>query len=258
MLTYKNTFASPTETEKERVISSCEVTIILPMYNEADRIEHCVREVKTALDRFAHSYEITIAEDGSTDGTEEIAARLAVEDKRVIHLHSDQRIGKGAALKRAIHHASGEVIVFVDADLPISLDTLPVLLKLTKKSQGMTIGSRAIQGAVTKRPIMRSVLSKFYNLFVRALFQDGVYDHQCGYKAFSKTMLVDIIDKVDDNSWFFDTELIVRAKKAGYPIIEMPLTYMETRNKGEYKINILHASKQMGLALLKLWRSIQI
>lgn len=258
MLTYKNILVPLYRDRRgeEEVVSSCEVTVILPMYNEADRIERCVREVKATLDRFVQSYKIIIAEDGSTDGTEKIAARLAVEDKRTVHLHSDQRIGKGAALKRAIQHASGEVIVFVDADLPISLDNLPVLLELTKKSHGMTIGSRIIQGAVTKRPILRSVTSKFYNLLVRALFQDGVYDHQCGFKAFSKTMLDDVLDQVDDDSWFFDTELIVRAKKAGYQIIEIPLTYAETRNRRESKMNVLHASKQMGLALLKLWWSI--
>ncbi len=237
--------------------SSSEVTVILPMYNEADRIERCVREVKATLDRFSQSYEIIIAEDGSTDGTDKIVARLAVEDERITHLHSDQRIGKGAALKRAIEHALGEVIVFVDADLPTSLDNLPVLLELTKKSHGMTIGSRIIKGAVTKRPVLRGVASKCYNLLVRALFHDGVYDHQCGFKAFSKTMLAGILDQVNDDGWFFDTEIIIRAKKAGYQIIEIPVRYVETRNRRESKVKVLHISKQMGLALLKLWWTMQ-
>jgi len=235
------------------VVSSCEVTVILPMYNEADRIEHCVHEVKATLDRFPQSYEIIIVEDGSTDGTDKIAARLAVEDERIIHLHCDQRIGKGAALKRAIEHALGEVIVFADADLPTGLDNFPVLLELTKKSHGMTIGSRIIKGAVTERPILRGVASKCYNLLVRVLFHDGVYDHQCGFKAFSKTMLADILDQVNDDGWFFDTEIIIRAKKAGYQIMEIPVRYVETRNRKESKVKVLRISKQMGLALLKLW-----
>jgi len=80
---------------KEKVGSSYEVTVILLMYNEADRIEHCVHEVKATLDRFSQSYEIIIAEDGSTDGTDKFAARLTIKDERIIQLHSDERIGNG-------------------------------------------------------------------------------------------------------------------------------------------------------------------
>jgi len=221
------------------------------MYNESDRIERCVSEVKAALERFSKRYEIILAEDGSTDGTDKIAARLAAQDKRIIHLHSNQRMGRGAALKRAIKCASGEVIVYIDADLAMSLDRLQTLIEVARKNCGISTGSRMIKGSVVKRPILRSICSICYNLLVRALFRDGVHDHQCGFKAFTKSMLTNI-NAADDN-WFWDTEIIVRAKKASYQVIEIPITWTEKRRSSESKVKVFHDAKTMGLALLSLW-----
>jgi len=234
-------------------VEKIEATVILPVYNEADYIESCVHRVKAALERFSYSYEVIIAEDGSKDKTDEIAARLAVEDERITHLHSPKRLGRGAALKRAIKHALGEVIVYMDTDLATSIDHLPALIELTKKSHGISTGSRLIKGALVKRPALRRVVSKGYNLFVCVLFRDKIHDHQCGFKAFSRTMLTDILDQVNDDGWFFDTEIIVRATKAGYQAIEIPVRWVETRNKRESKVKVFHDGKQMGLALLRFW-----
>lgn len=221
------------------------------MFNEVNQIERCVHEVKVALERFSSSYEIILAEDGSTDGTDKIAARLAAQDERITHLHCDERMGKGAGLKRAIKRARGDVIAFIDADLATSLNHLQALIDTASESRGMSIGSRLVNGAVVERPVLRGIVSRFYNFIVRALFRDGVRDHQCGFKAFTKSLLNNIT--AADNGWFWDTEIIVRAKKAGYKIIETPIKWTEKRRPRESKIKVFRDAETVGLALLRFW-----
>src|SRR4030043_253673 len=97
--------------------SSVGVSVVFPAYNEADALEAAVEKVAQALNEFAHSYEIIIAEDGSTDGTDKAAAALAEKYPFVKHLHGEKRLGRGTALKNAFKQSSGEVLVYMDLDL---------------------------------------------------------------------------------------------------------------------------------------------
>ena len=231
-----------------------ELSIVLPMYNEAGRIEHCVKEVEKAAKSFSSSYEIIIAEDGSTDGTNLIALHLARINPHVKHIHSDVRLGRGRAIKGAFHIAKGDVIVYLDADLATNLKHLPQIVAVAKERRGMAVGSRLVKGSRVERSALRVTTSIAYNLLVRMLFRDGVRDHQCGFKAFSRELAKDLLDKVESNGWLWDTEMIIRGKKRGYSITEIGVEWTEPRGKGESKVRLFHDAWTMGAGLLRLWR----
>ncbi|HLE76033.1 MAG TPA: glycosyltransferase, partial [Candidatus Bathyarchaeia archaeon] len=136
--------------------SEKEISIVLPAYNEALRIQKCVKEVERAVSSFSGSYEIIVAEDGSTDGTDRIVANLSESNPHLSFLHSPIRLGKGKAIKNALRSARGDVIVFMDVDLSANLDALPHIVQLAKERRGLAIGSRHVKGSRVRRPFTRT------------------------------------------------------------------------------------------------------
>ena len=207
-----------------------EVSILLPAYNEALQIKECIRQVERAIRPLSNSYEIIISEDGSTDGTDRVVAAMSKHNPNLTLLHSPVRLGKGKAIKNALKKARGDIIVFMDVDLATSIKCLPRILQLVKETGGMVIGSRHVQGTKVQRRASRTLFSLGYNLFVRVLFLDGVHDHQCGFKAMSRKASQSLRDTRSDG-FFFDTEMIVRCKKLGFPVVEVGVEWAETKRK---------------------------
>jgi hypothetical protein len=233
------------------------VSVIVPAFNEALMLKRNINSIKRVLEPIAESCEIIIAEDGSTDGTSIIAKQLAAECSGIFHLHSDKRLGKGGALKRALKISRGEIVVFMDADLATSLDCLSSFVLAIKNGYDGAVASRRIKGAQVKRPFSRAVASKVYSLVVKLLFRDGIRDHQCGFKAFSRQLLESVIDDVESQGFLFDTELLVKAKRRGFVVVEVPVTWKEPKGRTS-KVMLFRDGARMGFELLKLrgklWR----
>ena len=138
----------------------------------------------------------------------------------------------------------------MDADLATNLQCLPGMLKQIERGYDIVIGSRNITGSNVSRPFSRTLSSLFYNFLVRLVFSDGIHDHQCGFKVFRSNVL-DSIGTIESNGFFFDTELLVRAKKQGYSIVEYPVIWQEPLDR-KSKINILRDGLKIGIELLKL------
>jgi len=223
-------------------------SIVLPAYNEAKHIERAVKAVAETMEKTGYDYEIIIAEDGSTDGTDRIAAGLA-DGKKILHLHSDERLGRGKALNRAFRSAKGDVVAFLDVDMSTDITHLPELLDLALK-HGIAIGSRLKKGSVTERPLKRDIPSKMYNFLVRLLLGSRVSDHQCGFKAFRRDVILSILPKVKDNHWFWDTEVLVIAQRMGYDIVEIPVRW---KQGDETRVKIAKDSLYMFKCILKMW-----
>lgn len=204
--------------------------ITVPACNESKTLRKCVESILAHASNFGEDFRIVISEDGSTDGTDLIAKELDKNYEQVIHLHSDVRLGKGLALKRAFKTVDGDIYAFVDSDLATSMKFFPQLIKLIREGNDLAFGSRYINGAEIQRDGLRDVSSRLYNLIIRAMFRDNVLDHQIGFKAFSKRLIKDVLDECDSTGWFWDTEIIVRSVNRNYKFVEFPVDWEEKKN----------------------------
>ncbi len=226
------------------------ISIVLPAYNEADGLENAVNQVKARLEDLGYDYEIIIAEDGSTDGTDVIAKRLEETSDNIRHLHSDVRLGRGEALKRAFKVARGDIIVYMDVDLSTSLEHLDEIIKEIERGNDVSTGSRRLRGSKSERPFKRDFMSAVYNSLVRLFLGSKLRDHQCGFKAFRRESVMKVLDEVKNNHWFWDTEILVRAQKKGLRISEIPVKWKQS---SKTKVRVLKDSIDMGLQILRLW-----
>jgi glycosyltransferase involved in cell wall biosynthesis len=169
----------------------------------------------------------------------------------VKHIHRDKRLGRGAALKNAFKQSSGEVLVYMDLDLATDVKHLKSLVDAVEiEGYDFATGSRLLSESKVKRSGTRHLASKTYNFMVRALLGSEVKDHQCGFKAFRREPLMQLLDKVCANHWFWDTEILVRAYRGGYKIKEIPVSWKGGR---ETKVRLLQDSLNMGWQILSLW-----
>jgi len=235
-----------------------EVSVVLPAYNEADTIERTVEVTLTTLEAFlpAGVFEVIVAEDGCTDRTPEIAARLADEDERVRHVHSDKRLGRGKALEYAFERASGETLAYFDTDLATDMSHLEELVESVRSGDyEFATGSRWIPGNTADRPAKRGIPSKGFNTLVRLLLRSELRDHQCGFKAFDRTALFDVLEDVEDDHWFWDTEVLVRAQRSGYNVTEFPV---EWTPKGDSKVDLVRDVLGMGSQIVRTFWQVSV
>jgi uncharacterized protein (TIRG00374 family) len=231
--------------------SGVEVSVVLPAYNEADTIETTVQMTLDTLAAFLpdDSYEVVVAEDGCEDETPEIASRLAAEDDRVRHFHSDERLGRGGALNAAFRDARGDTLVYFDTDLATDMRHLEELVE-SVRSEGYDVatGSRWIPGQQAERPAKRGIPSLGFNMAVRTLLGSELRDHQCGFKAFSREAFESLAEDVADEHWFWDTEMLVRAQRRGFDVAEFPV---EWTPKGDSKVDLVRDVFGMGSQILR-------
>ena len=227
------------------------VSVVLPAHNEADALEPAVSEITKVLDEYGEAYEIVIAEDGSTDGTDKKADELSERLPTVWHLHAEKRLGRGKALKNAFRQSNGEILVYMDVDLATDVKQLKELINsVDREGYDFATGSRLLPESNVERSGTRNIASKTYNFMVRTVLGSKVKDHQCGFKAFRREPLMQLLDEVEAVHWFWDTELLVRAYHGGYRIKEIPVLWKSGR---ETKVRLLHDSWHMGWQILALW-----
>jgi hypothetical protein len=227
-----------------------QVSIVIPAYNEEPRLREVITRVEKAVEKITKDYEIIIAEDGSKDGTDRLARQIARHNRRVVHLHSDERLGRGEALRRAFKRSKGAVLVYMDSDLATDLRHLKELVSCIDDGAQFATGSRLLPDSGTKRSAKREITSRSYNLLVRILFGIPISDMQCGFKAFERKALFDILDDIEDKHWFWDTECLIRAYKKGYKVVEFPVIW---KDKESSKVNVVRDSADMGVKLVGLW-----
>jgi glycosyltransferase involved in cell wall biosynthesis len=231
--------------------TTIEVSVIIPAHNERPRIEHAIKMTQSTLKNANLAGEIIIAEDGSNDGTQEIAARMANADSSIILISDVQRLGRGRALNRAIKASKGNVVCYIDADLATDMAHLPELIcAVMNEGYDIATGSRYMQESVAKRNKKRYLASRVYNGMVRLILGSEVCDHQCGFKAFNRDKVIALLNEVKDNSWFWDTEILVRGQKLGYKIKEIPVKWRESDST---TVNIFKDTKEMGCQIFRLW-----
>ncbi|MCX9080339.1 MAG: glycosyltransferase family 2 protein [Candidatus Methanoperedens sp.] len=224
--------------------------MVLPAYNEAKRIEETVERTAAALREIASSFEIIIAEDGSIDGTDKICESLARKYNFVMHLHSEKRQGRGRALNRAFKESKGEILGYIDVDLATDMNHLKELIQSIRDGYDFATGSRMLPESNVKRPLKRGFASKGFNYLTRLMLGSKLYDHQCGFKSFRRETMFALMDEIKDTHWFWDTELFVRAQRAGYRVKEFPVVW---KHGGTTKVNLVKDVFGMGSQIFRLW-----
>ena len=236
---------------KLKIPNSVQVSVVFPAYNEANYLDTAVENTVQKLDELVVSYEIIIAEDGSTDGTAERSEDLAQKYPFVRHVHGEKRLGRGTALNHAFRQSRGEVLVYMDLDLATDLKYLkPLVQAISVEGYDFATGSRMLPESKVERSLSRSISSKSYNFLVRHILDSKLRDHQAGFKAFKREPTLQLLEEVSARHWFWDTEILVRAQRKGFRVKEIPVEWKSGRKT---KVNLFKDSYNMGKQVLKLW-----
>jgi len=207
------------------------VVVTLPVYKDTKFLGSTSVMLEEATGGIREDFTLLIAEDGSNSTA--TVDELKWKYSNIIHIQHDERLGRGKALRDAWKNVQGDVYVYVDVDLATDLarfDAYRNLIRLQDQFDLVT-GSRYIPGSTTNRPRLRRDASIAYNWLVRAMFNTGVHDHQCGFKSFSRRLVDRLAVEAKSDSWFWDTEAIVVAKRMGFRLKEIPIDWQEKKGQ---------------------------
>ncbi|MCM3887622.1 bifunctional glycosyltransferase family 2/GtrA family protein [Frankia sp. R82] len=202
--------------------------VVVPVYNEQDDLAPCVRRLHAHLqDSFPYPFQITVADNASTDNTLAIAQVLQEELPGVRAFHLDAK-GRGRALRSAWSESSAPVLAYMDVDLSTDLAALlPLVAPLITGHSDLAIGTRLSRASRVVRGPRREVISRCYNMILRGTLAARFSDAQCGFKAIRADAAAALLPLVEDTGWFFDTELLVLAERAGMRIHEVPVDWVD-------------------------------
>jgi putative flippase GtrA len=204
------------------------VEIVVPVHNEQQVLEASVERLHEYLvSSFPFAFRITIADNASSDGTWLLARRLAerLPDVRAVHVAQK---GRGRALRQVWGASDADVVAYMDVDLSTGLEALlPLVAPLLSGHSDLAIGTRLANGAAVVRGPKRELVSRCYNLLLRTAMRARFTDAQCGFKAGRTEVVQALLPVVEDQAWFFDTELLLAAQRSGLRIHEVPVDWVE-------------------------------
>lgn len=201
---------------------------MIPVLNEAHVLERSVATVRAHLHNgFPYHWRIVIVDNGSQDGTARVATALGEKYADVVLHVLDQR-GRGRALRHAWMQSEADAVCYMDVDLSTDLSyLLPLVGSILEDGYDLATGSRLLPESKTRRSLTRGIISVVYNWTVRLAFGTRFSDAQCGFKALSRETVRRMVPQVQDESWFFDTELLVLAEKQGLRVKDIPVVWSE-------------------------------
>ncbi|KUO08743.1 bifunctional glycosyltransferase family 2/GtrA family protein [Streptomyces sp. DSM 15324] len=202
--------------------------VVIPVYNEEKDLQPCVERLHDHLTRtFPYTFRITIADNASTDTTPEVARRLETRIPEVRNVRLEQK-GRGRALRTVWSASDAPILAYMDVDLSTDLNALlPLVAPLISGHSDLAIGSRLSRSSRVVRGPKREFISRAYNLILRGSLQARFSDAQCGFKAIRRDVAQVLLPLVEDTGWFFDTEMLVLAERAGLRIHEVPVDWVD-------------------------------
>ncbi|MBL7169613.1 MAG: glycosyltransferase family 2 protein [Candidatus Aenigmarchaeota archaeon] len=204
------------------------ICIVVPVYNEEEQLELSVEKILEVCKKNYRNFEIIIADNASIDKTLKIAKKLSKKYKQVKYIHLDQK-GRGRALKKAWTTTDADIICYMDVDLSTDLKYLKPLTNAIEDGYDISFGSRHQKQSQLKRSLKRDILSKGYNFLLKLFLNVRFDDAQCGFKAINKRVGKNLIPEIENNEWFFDTELLVKGERLGYRLKEVPVKWIEDK-----------------------------
>lgn len=222
--------------------NAVDLSLVIPCYNEIQVIRDSVPRVQEILDSTKYSYEIILFDDGSKDGTRLIGAELANNNKKIRWYTHDKNYGRGKTVSDGIKLARGKIVGFIDMDLEVPAEYIVPLALEIDKGADVAIAVRLEHTNFEKipfykRPIailywfIRFILSAGYSYLVTLILGVKLKDTEVGFKFFNREKILLILDKIEDNHWFWDTEIMVRSYYKGFNIKEYPVLYLKKNEK---------------------------
>lgn len=227
------------------------LSVIVPAYNEEERLPSTIREIENYLAPKKFSWELIVIDDGSKDNTIAAAEREFTSPSSRVD-PNPRNLGKGASVRRGMLLAKGKFRLFTDADnsTPIQ-ETEKLITAMRERRCTVAIGSRALEGSQleVRQPFYREMMGRFFNLIVQTLAIRGIYDTQCGFKIFTARAAEDVFPKQRMNGFSFDVEILMLARRAGHRITEVPVRWV---NSPTSRVNPLKDSAKMFLDILRI------
>ena len=227
------------------------LSVVIPAYNEAKRIPETLKKVTAYLKSQSYSWEVVVVNDGSKDDTAQVVREAISQNENIRLIDNKENNGKGYVVRQGLLEAKGEIRVFMDADNSTSIDHIERMFSQFKNGYDFVIGSRDMKDSKLAIPQswFRQRLGDVFNLlvqFVCGLW--GVWDTQCGFKAITKKCVDDVVSQCKINRFAFDPEMLIVARRMGYKIKEVPVTWF---NDAASTVKLKNMIK-MGIDLLKI------
>ena len=226
-------------------------SIIIPAYNESQRIIASLDKIIAYATEQQWGAEIIVVNDGSRDNTAELVREYAKAHPMVKLIENPGNRGKGYTVRNGMMHAHGDILLFTDADLSSPIEESRKLFAAIDKGADVTFGSRWLQAELQteRQPLYRQVFGRIFNLLLRIILGLKYKDTQCGFKAFTRKAASQIFSRQMIDRWGFDPEILFLAEKYGYKVAEVPV---EWAHDNRSKINPVTDGAKMFVEMLKV------
>jgi glycosyltransferase involved in cell wall biosynthesis len=230
------------------------LSIIIPAHNEAKRLPPSLEKIDAFIQKQAYASEVIVVENGSADGTFEIAKAF---EQRMPYLRvfQEEARGKGLAIKRGMLESRGKYRFLCDADLSMPIEQVNCFLPPQLESVDVSIGSREVTGSKrSNEPPYRHFIGRIFNTMVRWLVLPGLQDTQCGFKCFRDEVAETVFPLQRLDGMSFDAEVLFIARKKGFKIVEVPIDWYHDPDS---RVRLVKDSLRMGFDLLSIrWRDL--
>jgi dolichyl-phosphate beta-glucosyltransferase len=225
------------------------ISVVIPAFNEERRILPTLRMIDDYLRDNARRYEIIVVDDGSSDNTLEVVRGESERVKHIRLISNEINRGKGFSVRRGVLSARHDLVLISDADLSTPIEEVAKFLPWVEKGYDVVIGSRALRESdiIRKQPWYRQTMGKTFNVLVRTIVLGGFRDTQCGFKMFGAAAGKKVFESLKTERFAFDVEALLRAKKIGYRIKEVPVRWV---NSPQSRVRVLRDSVRMFLDLV--------
>jgi dolichyl-phosphate beta-glucosyltransferase len=223
---------------------SVQLSVVVPCFNEEQRLPRTVEQVERYLDSRGTAFELILVDDGSSDATRKVMDAAAASHKGVRIVALSLNRGKGRALAEGVAAARGAQVLVTDADLSTPIEELPKLEAALAAGAGVAIASRSVSGSRVEvsQPIYRVAMGKVFNLIVQAVLLPGLWDTQCGFKLFRADVARPAFAALTTDGFGYDPEVLYHAKRSGVRIAEIPVVW---RNSAPTKVMAIRSSLDM-------------
>lgn len=218
-------------------VERVDFSLVLPCFNESGLFLKSVERIIDALNAGTYSYEIIFVDDGSTDGTQKLIERMCKKYSFCHAIYHNKNMGRGKAVMDGIVKAKAEIVGYIDIDCEVSPVYVPYMVSIIAgRKADMVIGRRYYR--TSPKSLFREVLSRGYQWLADVMVGTGMLDTESGYKIFRKGKIVPIFKRIEHQGWFWDTEIVVHAKRARLKIVEVPVLFLRRFDK-QSSVNIV-------------------